>query len=100
MGDERGETKKKSRVRRVVRWSGLGLLGWAVAHELRQPKEQRTWQGTLGGFIPYDLRVPTMERMREAYWAPENPRIFTPRPMGVGWAVNVGRLVKSAKSRT
>ena len=38
--------------------------------------------------IPYDFNVPTVERLREAYWNPADSSILTDRPLGVGWAVN------------
>ncbi len=92
------QKKQKSRARKVMSLVSLGLLGWAVATELRKPKDERTWEGQLG-FVPYDLRVATPARMREAFWNPEDPRVFTPRPMGVGWTVNVGRVVRLVKDR-
>lgn len=70
----------------------VGALAAVVVKELYKPVGDRTWTGTLGG-VPYDLRVPTPERMRAKLWAPENPRIVTPHVWGVGWAVNVGRVV-------
>lgn len=74
----------------------FGLLAAALVKELRTPKDERTWQGNLG-FVPYDLRPPTPSRLRAAYWNPDDPQIFPPRPAGVGWAVNVGRLVAAAR---
>jgi hypothetical protein len=32
--------------------------------------------------IPYDLRLPTLARMRERMWNPEDPRIMVPRVFG------------------
>jgi len=37
---------------------------------------------------PYDFRLPTMDRLRQAYWNPRSPKVFTGRPLGVGWAIN------------
>lgn len=71
----------------------LAVLGAVVVKELRKPVRDRTWTGTLGG-VPYDLRVPTPERLRAKLWDPDNPRIVTPHVWGVGWAVNVGRVVR------
>ncbi len=47
--------------------------------------------GTIMG-IPYDLRPPTIERIRERVWNPDNPRIVVPRVFGAGWTINLGRL--------
>lgn len=68
------------------------LVVGALAKELRTPVDQRTWHGELLGFVPYDLRPPTLARLRAAWWNPTDERLFTPRAFGVGWAVNFGRL--------
>lgn len=81
----------RGRFRRLVTLVSLGLLAAALVKELRTPKEQREWEGRIAG-IPYDLHPPTPSRLRAAYWNPDDPRLFPPRPAGVGWAVNVGRL--------
>lgn len=69
-------------------------LAAAVVKELRLPKERRTWHGTVFGVLPYDLRPPTPALVRARFWAPDDPRIFTPRVFGVGWSVNFARLVE------
>jgi len=84
---------------RLVGLVGVALLGWAVAKELRKPPAERTWTGQLAGTVPYDLRWPTPARLRERLWAPEDPRIIMPRAFGVGWTLNVGRLVRLVRER-
>jgi len=37
--------------------------------------------------------------LRRAYWNPGDSTILTERVFGVGWAVNLGRLVRLAKDR-
>lgn len=83
-----------SRINRVLGMAALGAVAAAVAQEMRKPASERTWTGELGGVVPYDLRPPTPERLRAKFWAPDDPRILTPHGWGVGWAVNVGRLVE------
>lgn len=61
----------------------------AIIKELRTPKSERTWHGTLAGFVPYDFRMPSMERFRDTYWNPDGP-IITGRVFGVGWTLNLG----------
>ncbi|HEY6798841.1 MAG TPA: DUF5808 domain-containing protein [Kineosporiaceae bacterium] len=80
-------------LRRVYSTVGVGLLSAAVVKELRTPAEVRTWHGDLAGLVPYDLRPPTLERVRERLWAPQNPHLIVPRVFGVGWTLNVGRAV-------
>jgi hypothetical protein len=72
----------------------LGLTAAAVAEQLRKPESERDWHGALGGVIPYDFRPPTIERLRATYWAPETDELFRPHAFGIGWGLNVGRLVK------
>lgn len=48
----------------------------------------------MAGVVPYDFRPPTLDRFRAAWWNPDDPRVFTPRDLGVGWAVNLGGLVR------
>ena len=54
--------------------------------------------------VPYEFRPPTISRIRERLWNPEDKRIFTPHVFGVGWAVNfyqvadrLGLLKKAAE---
>ena len=88
-----------TRARKLARALGVGLLAAAVVTELRKPAGERTWHGRLAGFVPYDLRPPTLARLKAAWWSPDEPRILTDRAFGVGWAVNLGRLVRLAQSR-
>jgi hypothetical protein len=62
--------------------------------ELQKPREERTWHGRVAGLVPYDFRLPTAERVREAYWNPDEPRIFTDRVLGIGWAINLYSLLQ------
>lgn len=81
------------------RWGllvGLALVGAAVATELQKPREERTWQGRIAGLVPYDLRPPTYERFRRAWWSPSDGRVITEMPFGVGWTLNFGRLARLA----
>lgn len=79
-------------LRALMKAAGFALVAMAVIKELRAPAGQRTWHGQLMGFVPYDLRRPTLQRLRAAWWNPDDERLFTPRPFGVGWALNLARL--------
>jgi hypothetical protein len=87
MADE----QRGNRLQRVVKLVAAGLLVAAIVKELRTPAEQRTWHGSIVA-VPYDLRPPTPARLRAAWWKPEDPRLFTPRAFGVGWALNLARV--------
>ncbi|WP_418275362.1 DUF5808 domain-containing protein [Isoptericola jiangsuensis] len=90
-------SKKKSGFRTAMKVVSLALVAAAVATELRKDPDERTWHGTVAGFVPYELRFPTLERVKERLWAPENPTIIGPRVWGVGWTVNLGRVVAVGK---
>jgi hypothetical protein len=76
-----------------------GLVVLAVARELAKPRSERTWHGCVAGFVPYDFRPPTLDRLRERIWAPENKHLLTPQVFGLGWTVNLGRLARIARPR-
>jgi hypothetical protein len=90
---------RRRRGRRVYPVVAGGLLGAAVVQELRKPAGERTWHGDLAGLVPYDLRPPTLDRLRERVWAPQDPHVIVPRVFGVGWTVNAGRVVWLARRR-
>ncbi len=76
----------------LIRLARFGLIVAAVVTELRMPPAERTWHGVVAGFVPYELRVPTVARFRERVWAPEGGHLFGPHVFGVGWTVNAGRF--------
>jgi hypothetical protein len=90
--------ERRHRPRARSRWLGVGvgltLIGIAVAIELRKPPEERTWHGSIAGGIPYDLRPPTLARVRERLWNPSDRRVVVPTVFGVGWTVNLGRRME------
>lgn len=78
----------------LIRTLVILAVAGAVYRELRLPPEERTWHGRLLGFIPYDFRFPSLARFRDAYFNTQSDAIFTPEPIGVGWAVNVAAVLK------
>lgn len=87
------------KVNGVVVVAGAGLLAAALVTELRKPSTDRTWHGTVAGLVPYDFRLPTPERLRTKLWNPDGP-LIVPHVWGVGWAPNLGRLVRPATRRS
>ena len=84
------------RLSRLLRAALFFLTLAAVAQELSKPEGQRTWHGRVAG-VPYDFRFPTPGRFRDAYWNPNNDRIFTDRVVGIekGAAVSALRGLRS-----
>ena len=83
-----------SKPRRGSLW--LLIVALAVGNELLKPAPERTWHDRLFGVLPYDFRVPTWERVKQALWTPQSERIFVPQVFGVGCSINVGTLAKRA----
>jgi hypothetical protein len=67
-----------------------------VCQEMEKPKEERRWHGKVG-LVPYDFRLPTIERLKESYWNPDDSRIFTPEAIGIGWAINFYTLLEKMR---
>jgi hypothetical protein len=70
---------------------GLALMALGVAalvQQLKRPQDQRTWHGEIVG-VPYEFRPPTLARLQERWWNPEDSRLLTPHVFGVGWSVNL-----------
>ncbi|MEO8633346.1 MAG: hypothetical protein ABI466_08290 [Chloroflexota bacterium] len=71
---------------RTLAWTAFAA---AIYQELRKPPEARSWNGKVAGAVPYDFRIPTLDRLREAYWNPDSEQVFSEKVFGVGWAVNI-----------
>ncbi len=82
-----------SKLKAIVVLSGVALVGAAVVTELRKPPAKRTWEGRVGGVVPYDFRPPTVERVRHRVWDADQP-LITPHVFGVGWTLNLGRVAR------
>lgn len=76
----------------LARLATLGLAGLAVTQELRKPADRRRWHGIVAGYVPYDFRWPSRARYRSRLWAPE-ASLIQPQTFGVGWTLNLGRLL-------
>ena len=90
----RKKNKKKGfRVRNLITSVLVAVLvGAALRDQLKRPPEERTWHGTIAGF-PYDFRMPTIEKLRNTFWNPNDARLFVPQAFGVGWTINFYRLL-------
>jgi hypothetical protein len=95
-----GETRNRSKdLPKLIRLVTIALAVAAVVKELRTPRDEREWNGVVVGFVPYDFRVPTAERIMERVWDPDGPRLINPRVFGVGWTLNIGKLVGIVQER-
>jgi hypothetical protein len=53
----------------------------------------KTKTGTFLG-VPYDWRWPTPSVIKERWWNPRDPRVFTPKVFGWGWSINFYQLFR------
>ncbi len=90
--NEQVARRRSPRVVRPLQLLAAGLAIAAVVKELRLPKDQRTWHGVVAGFVPYDFRRPTLDRIKRALWDPQGALVVD-RPFGVGWTLNLGAVV-------
>ncbi|HEU4793643.1 MAG TPA: DUF5808 domain-containing protein [Nitrolancea sp.] len=76
----------------IVGLMAIVLVASALLQQLRKPADERTWVGRIFS-IPYDFRVPTLNRVQQRWWNPDDERIFTPHTFGVGWSVNLYQVM-------
>jgi uncharacterized membrane protein len=48
--------------------------------------------------MPYDFRVPTVERLKERMWNENDDRIFMPSFFGLGWSLNFFQVVEKFRA--
>ena len=39
--------------------------------------------------VPFEFRIPTIERAKNRVWNPNDRRLFNPNIFGVGWTLNL-----------
>jgi hypothetical protein len=66
----------------------LVYIAIAITQQLQRPPEDRTWYGKIAG-IPYDFRIPTVERIRATFWNKDTSQILLPQAFGIGWSINL-----------
>jgi len=82
---------------RIVQVAVVSLTIAAVCQEMEKPGEERRWHGVVAGFIPYDFRMPTIDRFKESWWNPYDMRVLTPRAFGIGWSINFYSLLEKLR---
>jgi hypothetical protein len=78
---------------RLIKVASVLLLLLAVSQEMEKPPERRFWHGRVVGMVPYDFRLPTLERLLNRYWNTTDSRVWMPTLFGVGWAINLPSLM-------
>ena len=91
--------RKRSSAMRPLKVLAAALAIAAVIKELRIPKQGRSWHGAVAGFVPYDFRMPTVDKIKTTIWNPDGP-IIASRAFGVGWTINFGAIVAKVRARS
>jgi hypothetical protein len=60
----------------------------SILDQLSRRPEDRDWHGHVAG-VPYDYRMPTIERLLDRVWNPIDERVLVPQVFGLGWTVNL-----------
>ena len=81
---------------RLIQWTVSILTVAAIVQELRKSSDEREWHGEVASFVPYDFRMPSVEKARARWWDPGGA-LIQPQVFGVCWTLNVGRLVAMLK---
>ncbi|MFC1963803.1 hypothetical protein ACFLV1_00270 [Chloroflexota bacterium] len=79
---------------RLIQAAMITLTTAAILQELEKPEEEREWHGTIAKFVPYDFRIPTLEKLNSTFWNPYTDRTFMPTAFGVGWGINFYTLLE------
>ncbi len=70
----------------------LVFVAIAIVEQMRRPPEERTWYGKIAG-IPYDFRIPTVERIRATFWNKDTSQVLVPQVFGIGWSINLYPII-------
>ena len=81
---------------RLIAIVGVILAVLAVLDQVGRRPEGRDWHGRVVG-IPYDFRMPTVERIQSRFWNPDDERIIVPLVFGIGWTINLYQLKRRAQ---
>jgi hypothetical protein len=77
--------------RRLIACAGATLAVLAVLDQVGRRPADRNWHGRVVG-VPYDFRMPSVERVQARVWNPQDERIIVPHVIGIGWTVNLYQL--------
>ena len=79
-------------MRKLTRILTVVVILAVIYEELHKEPDGQRWHGRALGFVPYDLRPPSLRQIKETYWNPKDRRILPGRVAGIGWGVNFAAL--------
>ncbi len=69
---------------KFVKVAATAVFVATAVHAYREGETHGDYYG-----IPFDFRMPTVDRIRERVWNPDDYRVITPTAFGVGWCINL-----------
>ncbi len=69
---------------KILKFMIAAAVAATAVHAYRERKSHGSFYG-----IPFDFRVPTIGRIRERMWNPDDTRVITPTVFGAGWSINL-----------
>ena len=75
----------------MMRWRVIGSL-FTLAAVIYAARTNKSHGNFLG--VPFEFRFPTVPRVLDRWWNPEDPRVLTPHVFGVGWSLNLYQVLK------
>ena len=81
---------------RTLAVAGIALAIIALLDQLGRRPEDRDWNGRALG-VPYDFRMPTIDRFLHRNWNEVDERIIVPVAFGMGWTINLYQLKRRAQ---
>ncbi len=70
-------------ISKLLKVAASAALVATAIHAYREQKSHGEFYG-----IPFDYRAPSLEKLKERVWNPDDPRVVTPPVFGAGWSIN------------
>ena len=69
---------------KILKVAIVAVFAATAVHAYRERKSHGSYYG-----IPFDFRIPTVDRVQQRMWNPNDPRVITPTVFGAGWSINL-----------
>ena len=73
-------------IRKLLTVAYAVALAAVATRAYREKKAHGLYYG-----VPFDFRLPTVDRIKARMWNPDDTRVITPTVFGVGWTINLYR---------
>ncbi len=77
------------RITRIIKFVVAAFFAATVAYAIKTKQSHGRFVG-----VPFEFRFPTIHRLKKRMWNKDDPRLFTERPFGIGWTINLYQAAK------